>query len=68
MTRKHFHRQVAPAELEAVLLSHPDIDDAGVIGVPDEEAGEVPRAYVVKRSGAVISEEELHRFFDGKHV
>lgn len=39
--------QVAPAELEALLLTHPDITDAAVIGVPDPEAGEVPMAFVV---------------------
>jgi acyl-CoA synthetase (AMP-forming)/AMP-acid ligase II len=39
--------QVAPAELEAVLMSHPAVADAAVVGVPDEEAGERPRAYVV---------------------
>jgi acyl-coenzyme A synthetase/AMP-(fatty) acid ligase len=38
---------VAPAELEAVLLEHPRITDAAVIGRPDEEAGEIPVAYVV---------------------
>ncbi|MGE3847759.1 MAG: AMP-binding protein [Gammaproteobacteria bacterium] len=41
--------QVAPAELEAVLLSHPAVADAGVIPMPDAESGEVPKAFVVKR-------------------
>ena len=41
--------QVAPAELEAVLLSHPSVADAAVIGSPDEESGEVPKAFVVRK-------------------
>jgi acyl-CoA synthetase (AMP-forming)/AMP-acid ligase II len=39
--------QVAPAELEALLLTHPAVTDAAVVPVPDPEAGEVPKAYVV---------------------
>ena len=39
--------QVAPAELEALLITHPKIRDAIVIPCPDAEAGEIPRAYVV---------------------
>ncbi|KAK7057170.1 hypothetical protein R3P38DRAFT_2839692, partial [Favolaschia claudopus] len=46
--------QVAPAELEAVLISHPKIMDAGVIGVYDHQlATEVPRAYVVADQSAI---------------
>lgn len=46
---KYKGMQVAPAELEAVLLTHPAIADAAVIPVPDVEAGEVPKAFVVLR-------------------
>ncbi len=42
--------QVAPAELEAVLLGHPAVADAAVIPSPDEEAGEVPKAFVVLKT------------------
>ncbi len=49
--------QIAPAELEAVLLTHPAVADAAVIPSPDEEAGEVPKAYIVLKGQA--SEQEL---------
>jgi acyl-CoA synthetase (AMP-forming)/AMP-acid ligase II len=39
--------QVAPAELEAVLLAHPQVADVAVVRSPDEEAGEIPKAFVV---------------------
>ncbi|MFE4665318.1 4-coumarate--CoA ligase family protein [Streptomyces sp. NPDC056716] len=44
--------QVAPAELEALLLTHPGIADAAVIGAPDENGNEVPHAYVVRQPSA----------------
>jgi len=44
---KYKGRQVAPAELEALLLSHPLITDAAVIPSPDADAGEIPVAFVV---------------------
>jgi acyl-CoA synthetase (AMP-forming)/AMP-acid ligase II len=52
--------QVAPAELEAVLLTNPHIKDAAVIRSPDEEAGEVPKAVVV--SDGSLSEEDVMNF------
>jgi len=52
--------QVAPAELEAVLLSHPAVADAAVIPCADDEAGEVPKAFVVLKGEA--SAEEIMDF------
>jgi 4-coumarate--CoA ligase len=51
--------QVPPAELEALLLAHPKVADAAVIGRPDDESGEVPIAFVVPRPGADVDEAEL---------
>lgn len=52
--------QVAPAELEAILLTHPMIADAAVVPFPDEEAGEVPKAFVVLKGAA--TEQEIKDF------
>ncbi|CAL7949583.1 unnamed protein product [Xylocopa violacea] len=54
--------QVPPAELEAILLMCPEIKDAAVIGLPDEEAGELPTAFVVKQEGSNITAEDVHKF------
>ena len=49
--------QVPPAELEAVLLSHPKVADAAVIGIPDDEAGEIPKGFVVLKDPSATPEE-----------
>jgi 4-coumarate--CoA ligase len=59
--------QVAPAELEAVLLTHPAVADAAVIGKPDDVAGEIPVAFVVLKDGQHATEEEICAFVAG-HV
>ena len=48
--------QVAPAELEGVLLTHPAVGDAAVVRSPDEIAGEVPKAFIVLRGSATADE------------
>lgn len=57
--------QVPPAELEAVLLSHPAIADATVVGVPDADGEEVPKAFVVRQpgeTGARLTADEVMAF------
>jgi acyl-CoA synthetase (AMP-forming)/AMP-acid ligase II len=57
--------QVPPAELEAVLVSHPKVRDAGVIGAPMDDGGEVPKAFVVAEDG--VDADELIAYV-AKHV
>ena len=54
--------QVPPAELEALLLTHPDIADAAVIGIPDDEAGEIPAAYLVLKQGHDTTAADIQLF------
>ncbi|XP_010530553.1 PREDICTED: 4-coumarate--CoA ligase-like 1 [Tarenaya hassleriana] len=54
--------QVAPAELEAILLTHPSVEDAAVVPLPDEEAGEIPAACVVMNSKAKEREDDIIEF------
>ena len=53
---------VAPAEVEEVLLAHPAVANAQVIGVPDARLGEVPAAYVTLRAGGAATEGDLMAF------
>lgn len=50
---------VYPAEIESVLQSHPDVEEAGVCGQVDPQWGQVPAAFVVLKSGSTVSVEEL---------
>ena len=59
--------QVPPAELEAVLLSHPDIADAAVVGALDDEGEEVPKAFVVKQSDSELTADDVMAFV-AEHV
>lgn len=52
-------------ELEALLLTHPDVKDCGVIGKPDDLAGELPLAFVVKDSES-LTEAEVEKFVANK--
>ena len=58
--------QVAPAELEALLVSHPAILDAAVIGRPDERLGEAPSAFVVLKPNMALTTDEIHQFVAGQ--
>ncbi len=51
--------QVAPADLEALLLAHEAVADAAVIGVPDADGNEIPKAFVVRQPGAALTADEV---------
>ena len=51
--------QIAPAELEAILMEHPAIKDCAVVGIPEEESGEFPKAFIVLREGWTADPDEI---------
>jgi acyl-coenzyme A synthetase/AMP-(fatty) acid ligase len=59
--------QIAPAELEALLLGHPKVMDAAVIGVLDEDKQEIPKAFVVAAPDSGLTEDEVMSFV-AEHV
>lgn len=64
-------QQVAPAELEDVLLGHPQVEDCAVLGIPEEYSGEVPKGFVVVKQGVRPSKDlglELLGFVAEKKV
>ena len=60
--------QVPPAELEDLLMSHTDVLDVGVIGIPDERSGEIPFAFIVKKSDSNLNEKQIHEFVNERVV
>ncbi|XP_023522661.1 4-coumarate--CoA ligase 1-like, partial [Cucurbita pepo subsp. pepo] len=54
--------QVAPAELEALLTSNPNVSSAAVVPMEDEAAGEIPAAFVVRTEGSKISEDDIKKY------
>jgi fatty-acyl-CoA synthase len=60
------HHMVAPGEIETFLLGHPAVAQAFVVGVPDPRSNEAPVAYVIRRPGARVTEDELRAWCHGK--
>ncbi|KAM0736789.1 4-coumarate:CoA ligase 1 [Formica fusca] len=58
--------QVPPAELEALLRTHPDVNEAAVIGIPHARYGEVPKAFIVAKNGKKSTEDDIKNFVKGK--
>ena len=62
----HFsHEKVVPSNIEKQMMTHPAVEEVGVVGVPDAEDGERPMAFVVLRPGASATAEELVNYTGG---
>jgi fatty-acyl-CoA synthase len=60
------HHMVAPGEIEAFLLAHGAVAQAFVVGIPDPKTNEAPVAYVIRKPGALLTEDELRTWCHGK--
>jgi acyl-CoA synthetase (AMP-forming)/AMP-acid ligase II len=60
------HFMVAPGEIETFLMSHPDVEQAFVVGIPDPVANEAPAAYVILKPHARLTEDALRAYCHGK--
>ncbi|KAJ8751025.1 hypothetical protein K2173_016206 [Erythroxylum novogranatense] len=60
--------QVAPAELESMLITHPNISDAAVVPMKDEAAGEIPVAFVVRSNGSKVTEDEIKQYISNQVI
>ena len=59
---------MSPTELENTLLFHDAVADAGVVGISDKEAGEVPYAWVQLKQGAELTEKQLQEWLAGERI
>lgn len=59
---------MVPAELETILLTHPDVKEAAVIGIPHEIDGEHPLGVVVRKPGTTSTENDILTFFNGTYL
>jgi len=59
--------QVSPSELESILVLHPGIQDAAVIGIEDETYGELPRAFVVRDRDTLVTAEDIKHYVACKY-
>ncbi len=57
---------IYPAEIEAALVAHPDIENASVIGIPHDDFGEQPLAFIVVRPGHSVTAADIESFLDGR--
>ena len=57
---------VSPTEIEKAICLHPKVEDAAVIGIPDDYRGEKIKAFVIIKAGETLSDEELHEYLKEK--
>ena len=60
------HHMVAPGEIEAFLMTHAAVDQAFVVGIPDPKTNEAPVAYVIRKPGAALTDDDLRTWCHGK--
>ena len=57
---------IYPAEIEKAVVAHPDVEDCAVIGIPHEDFGEKPLAFIVRKRGTAVTEEDILSFLEGR--
>ncbi|KAK2166721.1 hypothetical protein LSH36_36g04018 [Paralvinella palmiformis] len=54
--------KVSPAELETLILNHPEVDDVAVIGIPDETVGKLSKAFVFRKLGSALTGNDVTKY------